>query len=273
MLGPDRVSRRRACKVLGQARSTQRRAPAVPDDEARLVARMVELACEYGRYGHRRVTALLRAEGFDVNRKRLGRLWRREGLKVPAKQPKRGRLWLNDGSCVRLRPGHKDHARSYDFVQARTRDGRAFRMRTVIDEHTRECLAIAVARELKADGGGSNGSRRRLWKVELQGLADETGLSISACHFPPGTSKWNEIEHRMFCHITGNWRGRPLVSREVVVDLIGSTRTKTGLEIRAELDVGSDPVGRGAREQQMEGLPVKREKFHGEWNYTIRPRE
>ncbi|QDV34694.1 Integrase core domain protein [Tautonia plasticadhaerens] len=151
MLGPDRVSRRRACKVLGQARSTQRRAPAVPDDEARLVARMVELACEYGRYGHRRVTALLRAEGFDVNRKRLGRLWRREGLKVPAKQPKRGRLWLNDGSCVRLRPGHKDHARSYDFVQARTRDGRAFRMRTVIDEHTRECLAIAVARELKAD--------------------------------------------------------------------------------------------------------------------------
>jgi hypothetical protein len=126
---------------------------------------------------------------------------------------------------------------------------------------------------ITADGGGSNGSRCRLWKVELQGLADETGLSVSVCHFPPGTSKWNKIEHRMFCHITENWRGRPLVSREVVVNLIGSTKTKTGLEIRAELDGGSYPVGREVTEQQMEGLSIKREKFHGEWNYTIRPRQ
>ena len=125
---------------------------------------------------------------------------------------------------------------------------------------------------ITADGGGSNGSRCRLWKVELQGLADETDLSISVCHFPPGTSKWNKIEHRMFCHITENWRGRPLVSREVVVNLIGSTKTKTGLEIRAELDGGSYPVGREVTEQQMDGLSIKREKFHGEWNYTIRPR-
>jgi len=125
---------------------------------------------------------------------------------------------------------------------------------------------------ITADGGGSNGTRCRLWKVELQRLADETGLDISVCHFPPGTSKWNKIEHRMFCHITENWRGRPLVSREVVVNLIGSTTTKTGLEIRAELDSGSYPVGREVTEQQMEGLSIKREKFHGEWNYTIRPR-
>jgi hypothetical protein len=125
---------------------------------------------------------------------------------------------------------------------------------------------------ITADGGGSNGSRCRLWKVELQGLADETGLSVSVCHFPPGTSKWNKIEHRMFCHITENWRGRPLVSREVVVNLIGSTTTKTGLEIRAELDAGSYPVGREVTGQQMEGLSIKREKFHGEWNYTMRPR-
>jgi putative transposase len=150
-LGPDRISQRRACKVLGQCRSTQRRPPAVPDDEPRLTSRMVELASEYGRYGYRRVTALLRAEGFRVNHKRVERLWRREGLKVPAKQPKRGRLWLNDGSCVRLRPERKDHVWSYDFVQARTRDGRAFRMLTVIDEFTRECLAIDVARQLKSD--------------------------------------------------------------------------------------------------------------------------
>ena len=112
---------------------------------------MVELACQYGRYGYRRITALLRAEGFAVNHKRVERLWRREGLKVPAKQPKRGRLWLTDGSCVRLRPERKDHVWSYDFVQARTRDGRAFRMLTVIDEFTRECLAIDVARRLTSD--------------------------------------------------------------------------------------------------------------------------
>jgi len=111
----------------------------------------VELACEYGRYGYRRVAALLRAEGFAVNHKRVERLWRREGLEVPQRQPKRGRLWLNDGSCVRLRPERRDHVWSYDFVQARTRDVRAFRMLTVIDEYTRECLAIDVARKLKAD--------------------------------------------------------------------------------------------------------------------------
>jgi putative transposase len=151
VLGPDRVSQRRACKALGQCRSTQRRAPAVPDDEPRLVQRMIELACQFGRYGHRRVTALLRAEGFVVNHKRVERLWRREGLKVPQKQPKRGRLWLNGGSCVRLRPERKDHVWSYDFVQARTRDGRAFRMLTVIDEFARECLAIDVARRLTSD--------------------------------------------------------------------------------------------------------------------------
>ena len=126
---------------------------------------------------------------------------------------------------------------------------------------------------ITADGGGSNGTRCRLWKVELQRLADEVGLHISVCHFPPGTSKWNKIEHRLFCHITENWRGRPLVNREVVVNLIGSTTTKTGLEIRAELDGGTYPVGRGVTEQQMESLSIKRAKFHGEWNFTIRPRQ
>jgi transposase InsO family protein len=123
----------------------------VPDDEAVLVERTVALAAEYGRYGCRRVAALLRAEGFAVNHKRVERLWRREGLKAPQRQPKRGRLWLGDGSCVRLRPAHRDHVWSYDFVAARTSDGRAFRMLTVIDEFTRECLAIDVARRLTSD--------------------------------------------------------------------------------------------------------------------------
>jgi transposase len=125
---------------------------------------------------------------------------------------------------------------------------------------------------ITADGGGSNGSRCRLWKVELQKLADELGLQLSVCHFPPGTSKWNKIEHRMFCHITENWRGRPLVSREVVVNLIGHTTTKTGLEIRSALDETRYPTGREITDEQMEDLAIKREKFHGEWNYTLNPR-
>lgn len=125
---------------------------------------------------------------------------------------------------------------------------------------------------ITADGGGSNGSRCRLWKVELQQLADALGLRISVCHFPPGTSKWNKIEHRMFCHITENWRGRPLVSREVVVNLIGPTTTKTGLAIRSELDENRYPTGREVTDQQLEALSLQPDRFHGEWNYTIKPK-
>jgi putative transposase len=145
------VSERRACAVLGQPRTTQRRRPAVRDDEDALTAAIIRLATAYGRYGYRRVTALLRGEGWRVNLKRVYRIWRREGLKVPQKQPKRGRLWLNDGSCIRLRPEREGHVWSYDFVQDRTQDGRAFRMLTVIDEYTRRCLAIVVAPKLNAD--------------------------------------------------------------------------------------------------------------------------
>jgi hypothetical protein len=125
---------------------------------------------------------------------------------------------------------------------------------------------------ITADGGGSNGSRNRLWKMELQKLADDLRLRIAVCHFPPGTSKWNKIEHRMFCHITENWRGRPLVSREVVVNLIGHTTTRTGLAIHSELNENSYPTGREVTDQQMESLSIKRDKFHGEWNYTLVPR-
>jgi len=113
-----------------------------------LTSRVVELATRYGRYGYRRITALLRHEGLQVNHKRVEGIWRREGLKVPRRQPKRARLWLNDGSCVRLRPEHKDHVWSYDFVIARTADGRAFRILTIMDEYTRECLALFVARHI-----------------------------------------------------------------------------------------------------------------------------
>ena len=144
------VPERRACRVLGQHRSTQRKSPRAADDEAALTAAIIVLATSYGRYGYRRVTALLREAGWAVNRKRVERIWRREGLKVPRKQPKKSRLWLNDGSCVRLRPEHPNHVWSYDFVEDRTHDGRKYRLLNVIDEFTRECLAIRVNRKLSS---------------------------------------------------------------------------------------------------------------------------
>lgn len=122
-----------------------------------------------------------------------------------------------------------------------------------------------------ADAGGSN-SRPRLWKVALQELADDIGLRISVCHFPPGTSKWNKIEHRMFCHITENWRGKPLVSRAVIVNLIGSTKTRTGLTIKAELDVNTYPTGIKVSDEELAAVRIKKDKFHGDWNYTLLPR-
>lgn len=134
--------------VLGQHRSTQRKLPRAADDEPALTADIIELAKRYGRYGYRRITALLRDAGWAVNRKRVQRIWRCEGLKVPQRQPRRGRLWLADGSCIRLRPEHANHVWAYDFVEDRTRDGRKFRMLCVVDEFTREALAIRVARRL-----------------------------------------------------------------------------------------------------------------------------
>ncbi len=124
---------------------------------------------------------------------------------------------------------------------------------------------------ITADGGGSNGSRNRLWKVELQQLADELGLSISVCHFPPGTSKWNQIEHRMFSYISQNWRGRPLVNYEVIVSLIAATVTKTGLAIQSEVDDTHYPTGTKVTDEQMDRLSIRRTGFHGEWNYTLVP--
>ena len=145
-LSPSAASVRRSVSH----RSTQRKAPRGVDDEEALIADIIELARQYGRYGYRKIAALLRDAGWLVNDKRVERIWRCEGLKVPAKQPKKGRLWLNDGSCIRLRPEHRDHVWSYDFVEDRTHDGRKFRTLNVVDEFTRECLAIRVARKLNS---------------------------------------------------------------------------------------------------------------------------
>lgn len=136
------------------------------------------------------------------------------------------------------------------------------------------CVRYENARRLliTADGGGSNGSRVRLWKFELQKLADQTGLILQVCHYPPGTSKWNKIEHRMFCHITQNWRGKPLVSRLAVVDLIAATTTKTGLTVRCELDENSYPKAIRVADEEMAALNIATDPWHPEWNYTISPR-
>ena len=134
-----------------------------------------------------------------------------------------------------------------------------------------KCHPQAQELLITADGGGSNGSRCRLWKVALQGLANQLGLPIQVCHFPPGTSKWNKIEHRMFCHITQNWRGQPLVSHEVIINLIAATSTQHGLRIKAELDSGLYPTGIKVTDDELAAVNLKRADFHGDWNYRILP--
>ncbi len=142
-----RISERRACRTLGQHRSTQRKVPCGLADEERLTEDIIELAREFGRYGYRMITGMLNNSGWHVNHKRI---WRREGLKVPQKQARKGWLWLNDGSCVRLRPERPNHVWSYDFVQDRTQDGRIFRTLNIIDEFTKEALVIRVKRKLNS---------------------------------------------------------------------------------------------------------------------------
>lgn len=144
------VSERRACRTLGQHRSTQRKIPCGLPDEERLTEDIIELTREYGRYGYRMIAGMLNNSGWHVNHKRVERIWRREGLKVPHKQKKKGRLWMNDGSCVRLRAERPNHVWSYDFVHGRTHDGRAYRTLNIIDEYTREALMIRVDRKLNS---------------------------------------------------------------------------------------------------------------------------
>jgi hypothetical protein len=152
------------------------------------------------------------------------------------------------------------------------RNSRSTRSAAGWDVMGRERYPDAVRVMITADGGGSNGSRVRLFKVELQKLADETGLTLQVCHFPPGTSKWNKIEHRLFCHITQTWRGKPLTSRLAVVELIAATTTNTGLLVRCELDPRAYPKGIKVSDAEMDTLNIKGNAFHPEWNYTIAPR-
>ena len=201
----------------------------------------------------------------------------------------RGREWQPKGTPERVRThdfqdkelgkvapyGVYDMAKNQGWVSVGTdHDTPAFAVATIRQwwrQMGRPLYPQARQLLVTADCGGSNGYRPRLWKLELQRLADETRLQISVCHFPPGTSKWNKIEHRMFCHITRNWRGRPLVSHEAIVSLIANTTTERGLKIRARLDRRRYPKGIVVTDEQLASLRIKRAAFHGDWNYTILP--
>ncbi len=186
-----KVSERRACRVLEQARTTQRHNSHIKGDEERLVARTIELATRYGRYGYRRMTALLKQEGWKVNHKRVERIWRREGLKVPKKQPKRGRLWLNDGSSIRLKPEHKDHVWSYDLMMERTAEGRAFRILTIIDEYTRECLTTLSQRQITSQDVIEQLFCLFIFRGTPQHIRSDNGLEFTA----KGVRRWlNDLE-------------------------------------------------------------------------------
>ena len=174
------MSERHACRLLGQWRGTQRYEPIQRSDEDALTRAIIALACEYGRYGYRRITALLRRTGWQVGKDRVQRIWRREGLRVPQKQRPRGRLWLNEGSCVRLRPERANHVWSYDFVSAMTHDGRSLRLLTLIDEYTRECLAIRVARRLGSQEVIDTLADVMLWRGIPEHLRSDNGPEFVA---------------------------------------------------------------------------------------------
>jgi transposase len=231
---------------------------------------------------NRKVRAALKAKepviSVDAKKKELvgdfknaGREWRPEGDPEPVRVydfiiPRLGRVTPY---------GIFDMARNAGWVNVGTdHDTSAFAVESIRrwwGSMGRAQYPEAKRLLITADGGGSNGSRVRLWKLELQRLASETGLRISVCHFPPGTSKWNKIEHRLFSFISQNWRGRPLVSHEVVVNLIAATTTETGLKVACELDRNSYPSGIKVSKQDMAGISLRKDKFHGEWNYTILP--
>jgi hypothetical protein len=200
-----------------------------------------------------------------------GRVWRPRGQPEPV----RAKDFLDQHLGKVIPEGVYDLSRNEGWVSVGIDHGTAALATEAVRRWWQEMgsrvYPAATQLLITADAGGSNGYRPRLWKVTLQGLADSLGLRMAVCHFPPGTSKWNKIEHRMFCHITQNWRGRPLTSRAIVVSLIGSTRTKAGLRIQAELDTHSYPTGIKVSDEEFAAVRIERDRFHGEWNYTIIP--
>jgi hypothetical protein len=220
------------------------------------------------------------AVSVDAKKKELigdfrnsGREWRRRGQPVEV----RTKDFLDKQLGKAIPEGVYDLSRNEGWVSVGVDHGTAEFAAASIRRWWQEMGSLVYPKAhrllITADAGGSNGYRTRLWKVALQGLANDLGLRISVCHFPPGTSKWNKIEHRMFCYITKNWRGKPLRSRAVIVNLIGNTTTEAGLRIRAELDTNTYRTGIKVSNAELAGIRLEKDSFHGEWNYTIAPRD
>jgi hypothetical protein len=253
-----------------QANRKTREGPAHPDRDAqfRHIAAQVR---QFQAAGHPVISVDTKKKELVGDFKNAGRTWR------PAGQPEPVRVhdFLIPEQGKAIPYGVYDLTRNAGWVSVGIdHDTASFAVRTIgrwWQKMGRPRYPRARSLLITADAGGSNGPRVRLWKWELQQLANRTGLTITTCHFPPGTSKWNTIEHRLFSHISRNWRGQPLVSLAVIVSLISATRTATGLRVRCELDRGAYPQGRTISDEQVATLRVTPHAFHGDWNYTIHP--
>jgi len=272
-----RISQRSVCDLLSQAgfslQSTRKtREGADHEDRDAQFIHIAQTVAEYQAVGDPVVSVDTKKKELIGDFKNAGREWQPQG------EPEQVRVHdFIDRELGKVAPyGVYDVTANSGWVSVGIDHDTAEFAVESIRRWWREmgCLAYPEARRLliTADCGGSNGYRVRLWRRELQNLADELAMTIQVCHFPPGTSKWNKIEHRMFCHITANWRGRPLLSRQVVVNLIGSTRTKNGLTIKAALDESTYEKGIKVSDQELATLTIERDPFHGEWNYRLLPR-
>jgi len=253
-----------------QANRKTREGPPHPDRDAQF-RHISETVRRFQEAGQPAISVDTKKKELVGDFKNGGREWRPKG------DPERVRVhdFVIPGQGKAIPYGIYDLARNEGWVSVGIdHDTAAFAVNAIQrwwDLMGKEAYPEATSLLITADGGGSNGSRVRLWKWELQQLADRTGLSITVCHLPPGTSKWNKIEHRLFSHIAMNWRGKPLVSLAAIVSLIGSTKTERGLRVRAEIDPGEYATGVVITDAQMAGVRLERDTFHGEWNYTIRP--
>jgi hypothetical protein len=253
-----------------QANRKTREGPPRPDRDAQF-RYINETACRFQEEGQPAISVDTKKKELVGDFKNAGREWRPEG------EPEEVRVhdFIVPGQGKAIPYGIYDLARNEGWVSVGIdHDTASFAVNAIQrwwDLMGKEAYPEATSLLITADGGGSNGSRVRLWKWELQQLADRTGLSITVRHLPPGTSKWNKIEHRLFSHIAMNWRGKPLVSLAAIVSLIGSTKTDRGLRVRAEIDPGEYATGVVITDAQMASVRLERDAFHGEWNYTIRP--
>lgn len=271
------VSQRTVCDLLGQLnfslQSTRKtREGGCHEDRDAQFAHIAKTVADYQATGDPVISVDTKKKELIGDFKNAGQEWQPQGTPEEVRvydfiDPKLGKVAPYGVYDVTANTGWVNVGIDHDTAEFAVES-----IRRWWREMGREVYRHPMRLLITADCGGSNGYRVRLWRRELQNLADELKMTIQVCHFPPGTSKWNKIEHRMFCHITANWRGRPLISRQVVVNLIGSTTTQEGLRIQAALDENTYPPGIKVSDEELATLAIKRDEFHGEWNYCLMPR-